>query len=87
MKKNLALVMFNFFIIYCAVAQKNISGTINDTKGSPIPGVNVVEKGTYNGTVTNANGKFSLIVKEHATLVFSFVGFATQELKINDEAD
>jgi iron complex outermembrane receptor protein len=47
----------------------------------------VVEKGTYNGTITNANGNFSLIVKEQSTLVFSFVGYATQELKTTDESD
>jgi len=44
MKKNLALIIFNFFIVYCAIAQKNISGTVKDTKGVPLPGVNVVEK-------------------------------------------
>ncbi|HET6227661.1 MAG TPA: TonB-dependent receptor [Bacteroidia bacterium] len=87
MKKKLALVIFNFLIICCALAQQNISGVINDSKGNPLPGVNVVEKGTYNGTTTNANGQFTLIVKEQATLVFSFVGFATQELKITDQTD
>jgi len=87
MKKKLALLIFNFLIVFCAFAQKNISGTINDAKGNPLPGVNVVEKGTYNGTTTNASGQFALTVKDQATLVFSFVGFTTQELKINDQTD
>jgi len=61
----------------------NITGSVTDTKGEPLPGVNVLEKGTQNGTVTTANGNYSLKVTDaNAVLVFSFVGFTTQEIKV-----
>lgn len=60
-----------------------ISGTVTDENGSPFPGVNVVVKGTSTGTTTNADGQFQLDVSDAAsTLVFSFVGYATQEISI-----
>jgi len=51
-----------------------------------IPGVNVVEKGTSNGTVTNINGNYSLEVSEGATLVFSSVGYTTEEVNIGNRS-
>lgn len=84
MKKLVALFL-NLLIVTCTFAQKNVTGVVNDSKGVPLPGVNVVEKGTFNGVNTDANGKFSLKVKEHATLVFSYVGFATSEVAVGDQ--
>ena len=62
-----------------ALAQQRIvSGTIKDSKGSSLPGVNVIVKGTSAGTVTDANGKYSLSLPENATtLVYSFIGYAS----------
>jgi len=61
--------------------QKSISGTVTDESGLPLPGTTVLIKGTTQGTVTNADGKFSLTdLPEKATLVFSFVGMRTQEI-------
>jgi TonB-linked SusC/RagA family outer membrane protein len=54
------------------------------SNGEPMPGVNVVEKGTSNGTTTDAEGKYSLSVSDGtAVLVFSFIGFANQEVNVN----
>ncbi|MCR8556464.1 TonB-dependent receptor [Mucilaginibacter sp. BJC16-A38] len=65
------------------VAQK-VSGTVSDTKG-PLPGVNVKVKGTTIGTVTDVNGKYVLNdIDGGATLVFTFVGYNTQEVAINN---
>lgn len=86
MKKLIALFAF-LSIAVCTFAQKTVTGTVNDSKGNPLPGVNVVEKGTYNGVNTNVNGKFSITVKENATLVFSFVGFATNEMTVGEQSD
>ncbi|MDR1747083.1 MAG: carboxypeptidase-like regulatory domain-containing protein, partial [Tannerella sp.] len=61
---------------------KRITGKIVDQTGEPVVGANVVEKGTTNGNITDADGKFSLLVKENATLVISFVGYVTQEIAI-----
>jgi TonB-linked SusC/RagA family outer membrane protein len=60
-----------------------ITGTVKDDKGETLPGVSVLVKGTQIGTQTNANGKFTLSgVDPNSTLVFSFVGYDRQEVKI-----
>ena len=59
-----------------------ISGTVTDEQNQPIPGVNFVEKQTRKGTVTDATGQFSIDVNAGATLVFSSVGFVTQEIVV-----
>lgn len=64
-----------------------IAGVIKDPKGEPIPGVNVLLKGTAIGTTTDMNGRYTLTLTEaqsKGTLVFSFIGFLTQELPINN---
>ena len=59
---------------------KTITGTVKNEAGVPLPGATVLEKGTSNGTQTNFDGQFSISVSDNnATLVFSFIGFATVE--------
>jgi iron complex outermembrane receptor protein len=53
--------------------------------GTGLPGVNVIEKGTNNGTATDADGNFSLSVPQTATLVFSFVGYESQEMAVGSQ--
>ena len=61
-----------------------VQGTVTSETGGPLPGVNIIEKGTSNGTTTNSNGKYSLVVSEgDAVLVFSFIGYTTQEIAVN----
>lgn len=61
-----------------------VSGKVTDDIGQALPGVNVVEKGTTNGTTTDADGSYSLGVAEaEVVLVFSFIGFITQEVPVN----
>ncbi len=61
-----------------------ISGTIVDINGQPLPGTNIKEKGTTNGTQTDFDGKFSLTVSsENAILIVSYIGFKTQEYPLN----
>jgi TonB-dependent starch-binding outer membrane protein SusC len=68
-----------------AWSQAVVSGKVMAKSGETLPGVNVVEKGTTNGTATNANGEFKInTADENATLVFSFIGFTTQEVKVNN---
>lgn len=60
---------------------QSVSGKVTDSSGSPLPGVTVVIKGTVQGTITNADGNYSLSgIHSDATLVFSFVGMKTQEI-------
>jgi len=62
-----------------------LSGTVTDNDG-PIPGVNVMIKGTSTGVVTDINGKYTITVpNKDAVLVFSFVGYTTQELFVGDQ--
>ena len=63
-----------------AFAQTEASGTIVDNTGEPIIGATVMEKGTSNGTITDIDGNFRLKTATGATLVVSYIGFATQEL-------
>jgi TonB-linked SusC/RagA family outer membrane protein len=59
-----------------------VAGRVTDLKGEPLPGVTVLVKGTTTGTSTGTDGTFSLSVPENSTLVFSSVGFKTQELPV-----
>ena len=70
--------------IPAAYAQKRtVSGTVADANGTRMPGVNVIVKGTSVGTSSNADGQFNLSVPEGSnTLVFSSIGFTTQEVDI-----
>jgi hypothetical protein len=62
------------------IAQNIISGTVsNNLSGESIPSVSVKEKGTKNATITNFDGKYSIEVPENAVIVFSSLGFETQE--------
>ena len=62
---------------------KQATGQVSDSQG-PLIGATVMEKGTSNGTVTDFNGNFSLNVKPGATLVISYVGYESQEIKAGD---
>ena len=64
---------------------KQATGQVSDSQG-PLIGATVMEKGTSNGTVTDFNGNFRLDVKPGATLVVSYVGYVSQEIKAGDNA-
>lgn len=60
-----------------------IKGKVVDTDGKPLPGVNIVEKGTTNGSVSNLEGEYSIsLANENAVLVFSYIGYLTEEIEI-----
>jgi TonB-linked SusC/RagA family outer membrane protein len=64
-----------------------VSGTVTDESAQPLPGVNVLEKGTVNGTNTDQNGSYKLEVQdENAVLVFSFIGYASQEVTVGNQS-
>ena len=64
-------------------AQSEIKGTVNDAMG-PVIGATVMEKGTSNGTVTDFDGNFTIKVEAGKTLVFSYIGYLSQELPAQD---
>lgn len=67
-----------------AFAQLTVTGNVQSTTGEPLIGVNVVEKGTTNGTVTDLDGNYTLRVAKGKTLVFSYIGFLSQEIVVNN---
>lgn len=81
MKKQLLFVYLIMLAPVLAFAQQRITGTVtSEDDGSGLPGVSIIEKGTTNGTITNAAGQYALSVSEGAVLTFSFVGYETQEI-------
>ena len=66
-----------------AFAQNRVTGTVTDRTGAPLPGVNVLEVGTTNGNITDIDGKYSIVVEKGKTLQFSFIGFVTQDIKVD----
>src|SRR5688572_13947799 len=82
------LVVFFVFAASLANAQsRTVTGTVTSADdGTPVPGVNILEKGTSNGTVSDADGKYSINVSDNSTLVFSFVGYSSQELPVGSQS-
>ena len=87
LKRNRFRFLFSMIVLFSfpAFAQTSmVTGTVSSEEdGMPLPGVNVIEKGTTNGVVTNMDGEYSIEVSEDATLVFSYLGFQTQEVQVN----
>ena len=78
-----ALLTLLVALISLSVSAQNVTvkGTVKDKTGETVIGASVVEKGnTSNGTITDIDGNFTLSVPSHATIVFSYVGMATQEV-------
>ncbi|AYN69591.1 SusC/RagA family TonB-linked outer membrane protein [Euzebyella marina] len=67
--------------------QQTVSGVVLDSDGVPLPGANILEKGTTNGTQTDFDGNFSINVGSDATLVFSYIGFSTAEIEVGDQTE
>ncbi|CAM4247548.1 SusC/RagA family TonB-linked outer membrane protein [Zobellia nedashkovskayae] len=64
----------------------SVSGTVTDNLGQPLPGANVLVKGTTNGTQTDFDGNYSISADGEATLVFSYIGFTKQEVTISGKS-
>ncbi|MCB0550765.1 MAG: carboxypeptidase-like regulatory domain-containing protein, partial [Phaeodactylibacter sp.] len=77
--------VFSFLMMFWAglLAQNTVSGKVIDEQDQPLIGVNILEKGTSNGAVTDVDGAYSLkTASPNATLVFSYTGFVTQEISL-----
>jgi len=85
------ITLFMALILFCSwqfvFAQKTITGTVTDAKdGSTLPGVSIVVKGTTVGTLSDISGKFSVKVSDNQVLLFSFVGYNTQEIAVGSQS-
>jgi TonB-linked SusC/RagA family outer membrane protein len=81
------LLLLLFFISTQAWSQtRTITGKLTSTDdGTSLPGANIIEKGTTNGTVSDANGDYTMVIKEGATLVISFIGYISQEVVVQNQ--
>ncbi len=82
--KQLNLLLLFICFSWTSFSQKSITGVVKDESGMPIPGVNIIEKGTQNGTVSDFDGLYEITVNPGATLVFSSIGFKTQEIVVGN---
>ncbi|HEY9048161.1 MAG TPA: TonB-dependent receptor [Ohtaekwangia sp.] len=84
------LTVYSLFMIASlqVLAQgKEVKGLVTSSDNQPIPGVSIVIKGTTSGTSTDSNGNYTLTVPDNeAILVYSFIGFATQEKRVGEDA-
>jgi len=75
---NLLLLLFGS-VIY---GQVSVRGKVTDSGGNSLPGVNVLVKGTTTGTVTDIDGNYNIQAPAEATLLYSFIGYVTEEVKV-----
>lgn len=78
---KIKLILFIATCCCCSIlfAQQTVRGMVQDDNGEPLVGVNIVEKGTTNGTTTDFDGNYIISVADNATIVFSYIGFNTVE--------
>jgi len=86
MKKATLFSWLALLFVGVAMSQTTVSGKITDNSNLALNGVNVVEKGTTNGATSDFDGNYTITVADDATLVFSYVGFDTQELPVNGQS-
>ena len=79
---NYYVVILLFLTFNFTFAQRTISGNVSDEEGVPLPGVNVVIKGTDTGTSTDFDGNYSISVSDSDVITFSYVGFMDQEIEV-----
>ena len=84
---NVLILMLSLLLGNIAMAQQTVlTGKVTDSSsGEALPGVSIVVKGTTNGTITNMDGIYNLNAKKGDVLQFSFVGYKTQEVAIQDQ--
>ncbi|AYQ31859.1 SusC/RagA family TonB-linked outer membrane protein [Runella sp. SP2] len=87
MKHKLLALIVLLTMIGGSVFAQTITGKVtSQTDGQPLPGVSIVVKGTSAGTTTDGNGKFSIAGSSKSTLVFSYIGFKTQEIAVGNRS-
>jgi TonB-dependent starch-binding outer membrane protein SusC len=86
--KRTGLLLFLLFSSAMAQAQQaTITGVVKDPKGEPMAGVSIAVKGTNNGTTTDGAGQFNLVASPNDKLVFSFIGYKTQEVTVGNQTN
>lgn len=87
MKTTLQCLLFLCFILPATfVAQNTVTGTVTDESSMPLPGVNILIKGTTKGTATDFDGKYQIKLNQGDVLAFSYVGYVTQEVEYTGQS-
>ncbi len=82
--KKFTLILFGLFTCL-SFSQQIVRGTVTDSSGSPIPFVNILEKGSEKGTTTDEQGNYTIAVDTGATLIYSYIGYETQEIEVGPQ--
>jgi hypothetical protein len=86
MKYVLLFVFSMVAVLHVRGQSQTVSGVVRETEGNtPLPGVSILLKGTTVGTFSDAAGRYAMDVPENATLVFSFIGYTTQEVVVGTQ--
>ena len=86
MKHKLLALMLALLATVSLFAQNRVTGTVTDETGSGVVGASVMERGTRNGAITDLDGNYVITVRPGATLVFSSIGYATQEVTVGNQS-
>src|SRR6478736_7824269 len=88
MRKNYSILCCLVLLLCCSftsMAQMQVSGTVRDENSSPLPGVNIIVKGSSSGAITDSEGRFQISVPAGTSvLAFSFIGYVPQEVPVGD---
>ena len=86
--EKLKLLLLVFMVIFAsfASAQDITSGILTDEQNMPIPGVNILVKGTTKGTLTDFDGKYTIAASDGDVLIFSYIGYTTVEVKFTGQS-
>lgn len=84
-RKNSLFLLLVFCTHLVNAQTKSISGKVTDSSGFPLIGTTVLVKGTKNATVADSNGNYAIKTEKGSTLVFSFMGFLTKEILVNNQ--
>ena len=84
MKTIVIYIVMGLLCLHVGYSQQiQITGTVTDKNtGDPLPGVNVLIKGTTTGTISDINGQYTVLGESNGVIVFSFIGYVTREIAI-----
>ncbi|CCH54072.1 TonB-dependent receptor plug [Fibrisoma limi BUZ 3] len=84
--RPLGILIFSLSVAAGTAFAQQVTGTVTSGQGSPLPGVNVVVKGTNRGTATDRDGRYTINAGSSATLVFSYIGYVSQEVPVGNQS-
>ena len=84
MKKLFPALLFFIYSSLCVYGQQQVSGVVKGDDGELLPGVSILIVGTSSGTTTDINGKYSIAATTESVLQFSYIGYVTQEIQVNN---